>query len=40
MVREVDPPRPSTKVSTAEGLPSIAAGRSIDPDAIEAGADG
>ena len=31
MVREVDPPRPSTKVSTAEGLPSIAAGRSIDP---------
>ena len=31
MVREVDPPRPSTKASTAEGLPSIAAGRSIDP---------
>ncbi len=31
MVREVDPPRPSTKVSTAEGLPNIAAGRSIDP---------
>ena len=31
MVREVEPPRPSTKVSTAEGLPSIAAGRSIDP---------
>ena len=31
MVREVDPPRPSTKVSTAEGLPSIAASRSIDP---------
>ncbi len=31
MVREVDPPRPSTKASTAEGLPSIAAGRSIEP---------
>jgi eukaryotic-like serine/threonine-protein kinase len=31
MVREVDPPRPSTKVSTAEGLPNIAAGRSIVP---------
>src|SRR5580692_586019 len=31
MGREVDPPRPSTKVSTAEELPGIAAGRSIDP---------
>ena len=31
MVREVDPPRPSTKVSTAEALPSIAASRDIDP---------
>ncbi len=31
MVREVDPPRPSTKVSTAAGLPNIAAGRSVDP---------
>ena len=31
MVREVDPPRPSTKVSTAEALPSIAAVRGIDP---------
>ena len=31
MVREVDPPRPSTKVSTAEALPSIAASRDIEP---------
>ena len=31
MVREVEPPRPSTKVSTAEDLPSIAATRDIEP---------
>ena len=31
MVREVDPPRPSTKLSTAEALPNIAANRSVDP---------
>ena len=31
MVREVDPPRPSTKVSTADALPSIAANRDIEP---------
>ena len=31
MVREVEPPRPSTKLSTAEGLPNIAANRSIEP---------
>ncbi len=31
MVREVDPPKPSTKVSTADALPSIAASRGIDP---------
>src|SRR6516164_1093569 len=31
MVREVDPPRPSTKVSTAEDLPNIAATRDIEP---------
>ena len=31
MVREVDPPRPSTKVSTAEALPNIAANRDIEP---------
>ena len=35
MVREVDPPRPSTKASTAEGLPSIAAGRGIDPGQLK-----
>ncbi len=31
IVREVDPPRPSTKVSTAVALPSIAASRDIEP---------
>ena len=31
MVREVDPPRPSTKRSTAEALPNIAANRNIEP---------
>ena len=31
MVREVDPPRPSTKLSTADDLPNIAAKRSIEP---------
>ena len=31
MVREVEPPRPSTKLSTAEALPNIAANRSIEP---------
>ena len=31
MVREVDPPRPSTKLSTAEALPNIAANRGIEP---------
>jgi len=31
MVREVDPPKPSTKVSTSEALPSIAANRGTDP---------
>ncbi len=31
MVREVDPPRPSTRLSTAEDLPNIAANRSIEP---------
>ena len=31
MVREVDPPRPSTKISAAGGLPNIAANRNIDP---------
>jgi serine/threonine protein kinase len=31
MVREVDPPKPSTKVSTADALPSIAASRDVEP---------
>ncbi len=31
MVREVDPPRPSTKLSTDEALPNVAANRSIEP---------
>jgi formylglycine-generating enzyme required for sulfatase activity len=31
VVREVDPPRPSTKLSTADTLPSLAANRSTDP---------
>ena len=31
MVREVDPPRPSTKVSTADAFPSIAASRDVEP---------
>jgi eukaryotic-like serine/threonine-protein kinase len=31
MVREVEPPRPSTKLSAAEALPSIAANRSVEP---------
>ncbi len=31
MVREVDPPRPSTKLSSSENVETIAANRSIDP---------
>ena len=31
MVREVEPPRPSTKLSTADALPNIAANRSTEP---------
>ncbi len=31
MVREVEPPRPSTKMSTVEALPSIAANRGVEP---------
>ena len=34
MVREVDPSKPSTKVSTADALPSIAANRGIDPERL------
>ena len=35
MVREVDPSKPSTKVSTADALPNIAANRGIDPDRLK-----
>jgi eukaryotic-like serine/threonine-protein kinase len=35
MVREVDPPRPSTKVSAAEALPSIAANRGVQPSQLK-----
>ena len=31
IVREVEPPRPSSRLSTLEALPSIAANRSIEP---------
>ncbi len=31
MIREVEPPKPSTKVSTAEDLPSLAALRKLEP---------
>src|SRR5262249_625996 len=31
MVREVDPPKPSTKVSTSDALPNIAATRGVEP---------
>jgi len=31
VIREVDPPRPSTKLSTADTLPSLSAARSTDP---------
>ena len=31
MVREVDPPRPSTRLGAANDLPNVAANRSIEP---------
>ncbi len=31
MVREIEPPRPSTKLSAADALPNIAANRNIEP---------
>jgi tetratricopeptide (TPR) repeat protein len=34
MVREVEPPRPSTKLSTADDLRNIAANRSIEPSKL------
>jgi serine/threonine protein kinase/tetratricopeptide (TPR) repeat protein len=35
MVREVDPPRPSIKVSTSHALPNIAASRDVDPERLK-----
>jgi WD40 repeat protein/serine/threonine protein kinase len=40
MVREVDPPRPSTKVSTSEALPSIAACRDVEPAELKRALEG
>jgi eukaryotic-like serine/threonine-protein kinase len=34
VIREVEPPRPSTKLSTADALPSLAASRGTDPGAL------
>jgi len=34
MVREVEPPRPSTKLSTSDALPNIASNRSIEPSRL------
>ncbi len=31
LIREIDPPKPSTRLSGSESLPSVAAQRSIDP---------
>ena len=31
LIREEEPPRPSTQLSTAEGLPTIAANRGTEP---------
>jgi len=36
MVREVEPPRPSTKLSTLDALPSIAANRNLEPKQLQA----
>ncbi|MDF1838592.1 MAG: serine/threonine-protein kinase, partial [Planctomycetota bacterium] len=34
IIREVDPPRPSTRLSASEALPSVAAQRSLDPNQL------
>jgi serine/threonine protein kinase/tetratricopeptide (TPR) repeat protein len=36
MVREVDPPRPSTKLSSSDAMPSVAANRAIEPHRLTA----
>src|SRR5262249_10508326 len=34
VVREEEPPRPSTKLSTAEGLPALSANRGTEPEKL------
>src|SRR5262249_4393068 len=34
LIREVDPPKPSTKLSSSEQLPSIAANRKLEPSKL------
>jgi hypothetical protein len=34
LIREEEPPKPSTRLSTADGLPSIAANRSVEPKSL------
>jgi serine/threonine protein kinase len=34
LIREEEPPRPSTRLSTAEGLPAIAANRGLEPNKL------
>src|SRR6266513_6488378 len=36
VVREEEPPRPSTRLSTSDGLPSIAANRGLEPKKLSA----
>jgi serine/threonine protein kinase len=36
MIREQEPPKPSTKLSTVEGLPALAANRGIEPKRLTA----
>jgi serine/threonine protein kinase/tetratricopeptide (TPR) repeat protein len=36
LIREAEPPKPSTRISTAEGMPSIAANRGLEPRKLSA----
>jgi serine/threonine protein kinase/Flp pilus assembly protein TadD len=36
LIREEEPPRPSTRISTAEGLPAVAASRGLEPRKLSA----
>jgi serine/threonine protein kinase/tetratricopeptide (TPR) repeat protein len=40
IIREVDPPKPSTRVSASENLPSIAANRGVDPKQLTSSVSG